>query len=587
MIPISSVEIRHEEDVVLARRTARQIAGLLRFVAQDQTRIATAASEVARTALLNAGGGRLEFAATDDGRTLRVRVQERGPGQRDLWSSRSGDDAITAGLAAARQLMDQFTTSAHSGGGTSIEMAKSLPRLAAPAVEVGRIAAVLERQPAESPFEEVRRQNQELLHALEELRLRQAELAQLNAELEETNRGVVALYAELDGQAQSLRRASELKSRFLSQMSHEFRSPLHSILSLSRFLLDRTDGPLTGEQTTQIGFIRRAADGLLLIVNDLLDLATVEAGKVVVQSEAFTVADLFGTLRGMFRPLVGAAVTLEFETDADLPTLQTDEGKLSQILRNFLSNALKYTEQGQIRVWATVEPDSQLTISVADTGAGLTPAECTQIFEEFVRIDGPRQRKIQGTGLGLPLARKLATLLGGGVAVNSTPGIGSVFSVTIPQVYVEGEMRSLPIVAPILAAPPPVLVIDDDPAACYLVRSLLRDAGCVVLEARTGRDGFRHVAAARPAAIVLDLGLPDMTGYEFLEQLHSEAATAGIPVIIHTAKSLVPAERERLRTAAAILTKDDAPREAALARLCDALQAAGQHPRRPVSHAGG
>ena len=182
-------------------------------------------------------------------------------------------------------------------------------------------------------------------------------MQQLNRELEDTNRGVVALYAELDERADHLRRADELKSRFLSNMSHEFRTPLNSILALSRLLLARSDGELTPEQEKQVHFIRKAAENLTELVNDLLDLAKVEAGKTVVTPVEFAVADLFGALRGMLRPLlVGDAVALVFEDAAGhAAELYTDEGKVSQILRNFISNAIKFTERGEVRVWARAD----------------------------------------------------------------------------------------------------------------------------------------------------------------------------------------------------------------------------------------
>src|SRR5438270_3325212 len=176
-----------------------------------------------------------------------------------------------------------------------------------------------------------------MLAQLQELQDRQEALAQLNQELHDTNRGVVALYAELDERADHLRRADELKSKFLSNMSHEFRSPLNSILALSGLLTDQMDGPLSGEQSQQVGYIRRAAHDLLELVNDLLDLAKVEAGKLEAKPIEFEVADLFGALRGMLRPLLlNKSVDLIFQDTGDIPSLYSDEGKISQILRNFI-----------------------------------------------------------------------------------------------------------------------------------------------------------------------------------------------------------------------------------------------------------
>src|SRR5262249_40533013 len=210
--------------------------------------------------------------------------------------------------------------------------------------------------------------------------------------------------------------------------------PVNSILSLTRLLLDHTDGPLMDEQTKQVSYIRTAAEALSELINDLLDLAKIEAGKVTIRPTPFAVSDLFSALRGMLRPLlVTDRVSLVFDDPGDLLLLNSDEGKVSQILRNFLSNALKYTEQGEVRVSATLTPDSDAVVfAVADTGIGIAPEDQETIFEEFVQIAHPLQQRVKGTGLGLPLCKKLAALLGGSVAVSSAPGVGSTFSATIP-----------------------------------------------------------------------------------------------------------------------------------------------------------
>jgi len=259
-----------------------------------------------------------------------------------------------------------------------------------------------------------------------------AALAELNQELAETNNGVVALYAELDDRAEQLRQASDLKSRFLSYMSHEFRTPLGSIASLAGILLSRMDGPLTEEQERQVGFIRDSAAELTEMVNDLLDLAKVEAGRISISPDWFDMVDLFSTLRGMFRPIVdSAAVDLVFEPPEDVPRIYTDHKKLSQILRNFIANSLKFTPQGTVRVSASHE-DGQVTFCVADTGIGISEVHQQTLFQDFVQIDSPLQRRLRGTGLGLSLSKKLAVLLGGSVGVTSQLGQGSTFWVTIP-----------------------------------------------------------------------------------------------------------------------------------------------------------
>lgn len=259
------------------------------------------------------------------------------------------------------------------------------------------------------------------------------ELQALRDELAETNQGVVALYAELDDNAARLREASELKSRFLSYMSHEFRTPLGSIRSLTRILIDRLDGDLTAEQERQVRFIADAATELTEMVNDLLDLAKVEAGRVTISPAWFEMVDLFSALRGMFKPILSTnSVSLVFEEPVGIPPVFSDDKKVSQILRNFVSNALKFTLEGEVRVSATM-PDAQLvTFAVSDTGIGIPAEHLGSLFQDFVQVDAPIQKRLRGTGLGLSLSRKLALMLGGDVSVQSTVGVGSVFSVTIP-----------------------------------------------------------------------------------------------------------------------------------------------------------
>ena len=267
-------------------------------------------------------------------------------------------------------------------------------------------------------------------------RLREYEstIASLTAELAETNHGVVALYAELDDHAARLREASELKSRFLSYMSHEFRTPLASIRSLARILLDRMDGPLSDEQEKQVRFILSSATDLNEMVDDLLDLAKVEAGRVEISPDWFEMVDLFSALRGMFKPILNKPdVVLVFEEPQSRIRIYSDDRKLSQILRNFISNALKFTVAGEVRVSASQHGDASITFSVADTGIGIAKDLQQAIFQDFAQLNSPIQKRLRGTGLGLSLSKRLAQLLGGTVSLASQPGVGSTFSVTVPM----------------------------------------------------------------------------------------------------------------------------------------------------------
>jgi signal transduction histidine kinase len=276
-----------------------------------------------------------------------------------------------------------------------------------------------------------------------QLREQAAELAALREELEETNRGVVALYAELDAQAAELRRATDLKSRFLAYTSHQFRTVV-AIHSVARLLMDKVDGPLTHEQEVQVRLIQQSADEFSEMINDLLDLAKVEAGRVDVSPGWFEMVDLFSALRGMFKPLVtNPDVALVFEEPEGVPAIYSDDRKLAQILRNFISNALKFTEKGEVRVSARLADEPRVVFAVSDTGIGIPAESHHLIFEDFSQVQSPIQKGLRGTGLGLSLSKRLAALLGGGVELQSEPGVGSTFSVILPLRYPAAERAAV------------------------------------------------------------------------------------------------------------------------------------------------
>jgi signal transduction histidine kinase len=449
---ILRVRLDAEEDVVAARRRARGIAAGLGFSPLDQTRIASAVSEIARNAYEYAQGGEVLFAFDGDARpqALLIEVRDRGPGIRDLDAVLDGTyrspTGMGRGIPGSRRLMDRCTIDSSPATGTTVAMARFLPadRPELAAAGIDRIVRELMLDPRRVPggggapaprsFDEVQQQNSELLVTLTELRDRQDELTRLTQELEATNRGVVALYAELDERADELRRTDAMKSRFLSNMSHELRTPLSSIRALSNLLLNRLDGELSEEQERQVLLIRKSAEDLTEIVNDLLDLAKIESGRTDVVLTSFKPSGLFAALRTMLTPLLtDPAVRLIFEDTSGVPAIYTDEAKLTQILRNFVSNALKFTERGEIRVSARLEEDGQhIRFSVADTGIGIAEEHQQVIFEEFGQVQSHLQQRVKGTGLGLPLCRKLAALLGGYVGLDSRFGVGSTFYATLP-----------------------------------------------------------------------------------------------------------------------------------------------------------
>jgi len=567
--PIITLAIEVEADVVGVRQRARKLAELLEFERQDQTRIATAVSEIARNAYSYAGGGRAEFALLDTTPTqqLWVRITDRGPGIADLEAVLDGRhrsiSGMGLGIIGARRLLDHFKIRS-AASGTCVELGQERParaRRITPEV-LQKLVSTLRQQCDDDPLSVLREQNRELLQSLTEVRRRSEETEQLNRELADTNRGVVALYAELDERAEQLRRASEIKSRFLSNMSHEFRTPLNSILALAGLLLDGVDGTLSGEQQRQVGYIRKSAADLLELVSDLLDLAKVEAGKLDIKSTSFTLAELFSALRGALKPLrVSAEVELVFEPAESMPPLFTDERKLAQILRNLISNALKFTETGEVRVSAHHDArDSRITFLVEDTGIGIAPEDHERIFEEFSQVEGRLQVKSSGTGLGLPLSRQLAKLLGGELWVESELGLGTRFFLTVPLLT-----RSLTVP---LARPRRVLIVDDDESFRYVLRQIITEQpSYAVIEACDGTEALRAVHEQAPDVIVLDLQMPKVDGFAVLRDLSNDPATRALPVIVATSMQVDAALTARLPPGAALLPKDRVSREQVMALL--------------------
>jgi signal transduction histidine kinase/CheY-like chemotaxis protein len=705
MTILLAIAIHYQQDVVQARQVTREIAEQLGFGAQDQVRLATAVSEIARNAFQYAKGGTVEFCVEGERQAFVIRIQDQGEGishlAEVLAGSYTSSTGMGLGIVGSRRLMDFFEIESLPGQGTTVVMGKTLSKRTPTFtdLQLQQIRETVIGRSPQNPYEEIQRQNQELLGAMAELRKREEELTQINRELQDTNRGVIALYAELDEKASSLQQVNELKTRFLSNMSHEFRTPLNSILSLSRMLLARMDGDLTAEQEKQVTFIQKAASGLSELVNDLLDLAKVEAGKIEVRPSSFEVSDLFGTLRGMLRPLVvqGSSVALIVEEPDGIPPLYTDEGKVAQILRNFVSNALKFTERGEVRVSA-VQIGQTVSFSVSDTGIGIAIADQERIFEDFVQIESPLQKQVKGTGLGLPLSCKLAELLGGSIAVKSELGQGSTFTASIPinyphatelssalqptasleptrlpilvvedhpetlfiyekhfqesiyqlitactlaqarqalqqfrptaivlDIMLEGEngwtfLReikgdettcTIPIVVATIidnekqalalgadgfiikpvdrllllnklntlvnqSKPQKILLIDDDPAYRYLMKQLLVKTPFLILEAAKGQEGLALAQCQQPTAIVLDLEMPEINGFEVLKQLKNNSVTQSIPVIIHSSAQLDAEMQRRLaEQSIAIVSKETDSQGAAIAQLQDALVKAG------------
>lgn len=581
-IPILHFALRTERDVVQVRQKAREVAAALRLDNQDQIRMATATSEMARNAFRYALSGKVSFAVClEPPQRFQIVVTDSGPGISNLDEIYAGryksETGMGMGIAGTRRLMDEFQIST-SAGGTTVSMAKYMP----PSVAnwsprfIEEIKRKMQQPLLDDPYTEIELQNRELLNTLQELRLRHEELELLNRELEDTNRGVVALYAELDERADYLRRASELKTKFLSNVSHEFRTPLNSIISLSRLLMDRIDGDLTSEQFKQIRYIESSARDLQEMVNDLLDLAKVEAGKIRIRTKRFEVHELFSALKGMLKPLLtdNNSLDLVFEDVRDICPLHTDEGKISQILRNLISNALKFTPEGSVTVSAHAVSDQLVRFSVADTGIGIPPEHRETIFKEFSQIDNPLQEKHRGTGLGLPLCRNLAMLLGGQITLESEPGRGSTFFLTVPTVYAGESVdrdEALNIPAPEFNRSP-VLYLEDDPRSAQFFQSVLRETEFQPILASSIEQAGGWVDRHKPAAVLIDVYIGEEASWDFIERVKN--AYPDVPVIATSAYAsasepqakidlflLKPLDRETLLAQLRTLTRNTGTRK--------------------------
>jgi len=465
-------------------------------------------------------------------------VSDSGPGIRNLDEILEGryvsETGLGMGIIGTRRLMDEFNIET-TAAGTIIRMAKRIPQQQTwTPRSVRALSQEMQGRTPESPYEEIEQQNQELLKTLQELRARQEELELLNRELEDTNRGVVALYAELDERADYLRRASELKTKFLSNVSHEFRTPLNSIVSLARLLMSKLDGELTSEQMKQVRFIESSARDLQEMVNDLLDLAKVEAGKTRIRAKRFEVEELFSALKGMLKPLLAdnTSVDLNFEDTSQLPPLHTDEGKVSQILRNLISNALKFTPRGHVIVSASMAEDNQVLFSVADTGIGIPREHHETIFREFSQIENPLQDRHRGTGLGLPLCRNLAMLLGGQLWLESEEGKGSTFYVRVPAVYVGEVIQSE--AANDLPAPEfhrsPVLCLEDNLETAHLLETYLRNSEFQPILASTVAQAEVWTSRHKPTAVVSDIYIGDDQAWGLLARLREK--WPDLPIVV-------------------------------------------------------
>lgn len=563
---IVQTPIKTETDVVSVRRKAREIAQGLGFEHQDQIRIATAVSEIARNAFEYAKGGMVFFRLEED-RIVRfvIEVKDQGPGIDRIKEINLGTyvspQGMGLGISGAKRLMDEVKIYTSPSEGTQVILKKVIP-FKSSLLTTKELQVLTDRILTLSldPLEDLHRQNQEIILAMEELKEKKDELQRINQELEDTNRGVVALYAELDEKAEFLRQANETKTSFLSDMTHEFRSPLNSILSISEILMRGARGDNDKDREKQVHFIMKAARGLSDLVNDLLDIAKIEAGKLNVRPSKFMARELTSSLRGLMRPLGGTEAVELTIVDGEELQFETDENKLVQILRNLISNGLKYTRQGEVRVSYEAIGD-EVEFRVKDTGIGIARENLELIFEEFFQVEGHHQDKVKGTGLGLPLSRKLARLLGGSLwAEQSTQG--ALFVLRLPRIYggpkvADYNLKELKELPKTETSRRKLLIIDDEDFVRAGARAALKGLDIEVRDAVDGDTGLESMLYFQPDLVILDLNMPKMSGMEVIQKALEKPSTRGIPIVLHTSKILEPEELDYFgQMCQGILVKD-------------------------------
>ena len=373
------------------------------------------------------------------------------------------------------------------------------------------------------------------------------ELDQQKRELSAQASELVEQNAELEAQKREIGEANRQKSQFVSNMSHELRTPLNSVIALSSVLHRRLAGKIPAEEFGYLEVIERNGKNLLELINDILDLSRIEAGREEVRTQKFSLGELVEELLQVLAPLArDKALALDNRVPADLPLLASDPDKCRRILQNLLGNALKFTAQGRVSI-AAVAASAALEISVSDTGIGIAQDKQSIIFEEFRQADESMSRKYGGSGLGLSIARKYARMLGGDLTVRSTLGQGATFTLRLPLTALAGTGTHAGELRPRRSKTPTpfpagqgqcILVVEDSEPAIIQITGMLKADGYRVEVARGGRVALDLLAQTLPAAVVLDLMMPEVDGFQVLRELRSSPRTASLPVLILTARQV-------------------------------------------------
>jgi CheY-like chemotaxis protein len=339
--------------------------------------------------------------------------------------------------------------------------------------------------------------------------------------------------------------ASRLKSEFLANMSHELRTPLNAIIGFAELMHKGKVGPVSDDHKEYLGDILISSRHLLQLINDVLDLAKVESGKIEFRPEPVQPADLVNEVRDVVRGLASSKrIAFETEIAPGLETLVVDPGRIKQVLYNYVSNAIKFTpDGGRVTVRIVEEGMDLFRVDVADTGIGIPREKFSKLFVEFQQLDATSGKRYQGTGLGLALTKRIVEAHGGRVEVKSAVGEGSTFSAILPRMLALEVSEPVQLPPEIRLEDRHVLVVDDDEASLKLVERALEELGLKAVCASGAEEGLRAAALEPPGLVVLDLVMPEVDGFQFISRFAQMPASRGVPVVLWTVKDVSARDR--------------------------------------------